>query len=196
MSTRGNSNARGRATTRAIESAAVRLAVDHGAAALTVAQICAEAGVAPRTFFHHFETKEDAILGREMPRVDEQRTREYLSSPSVGVLSGALSLVVLPAAEGDDAQVLLARLSVLRTSPALAERQALRLRPLADEVRGIVRLKLAGLDPRRADTDLDVAAALITQMASSLMLTSALPSVDGAPAPSIHDLAWVWDRLL
>lgn len=193
-SARGNTNARGRATARAIESAAVRLAARHGAAALTVDQICAEAGVAQRTFFNHYDTKEDALLGKELPRIDEQRTREYLSSRTVGVLTGALDLVQLPAT--DDPDLLMARLAILRTSPSLAERQASRLRPLAEDVRGIVVLKLRDLDPARPPGEIDASAGLITQIASSLMLNSALQSATEPPAPTVRDLEWVWDRLL
>ncbi|TFD87012.1 TetR family transcriptional regulator [Cryobacterium lactosi] len=195
MSTRG-SNARGRATARAIESAVVRLATEHGAAALTVDQICTEAGIAQRTFFNHFDTKEDALLGKELPRIDEQRTREYLSSRSIGVLSGALHLVRIPAVDDVDQELLRARIAILRTSPALAERQAMRMLPLADEVQSIVKLKLKDLDPNRSDGELDTSAALITQMASALMLSSALPATDGSSPRTVHDLAWIWHRLL
>lgn len=196
MNTRGNSNARGRATARAIESAAVRLATQHGAAALTVDQICAEAGVAQRTFFNHFDTKEDALLGQELPKIDEQRTREYLSSRETGVLSGALRLVDLSPLESDNPELLLARIEILKSSPALAERQASRLRPIAEEVRGIVLLKLKDLGPERPSDDLEFAASLITQMASSLLLTTALPTNDGPMSRPLEGLSWIWDRLL
>lgn len=196
MNTRGNSNARGRATARAIESAAVRLAATHGAAALTVDQICAEAGIAQRTFFNHFDTKEDALLGQGLPKIDEQRAREYLSSREIGVLSGALGLVDLSPLESGNPELLLARIEILRSSPALAERQASRLRPLAEEVRGIVLLKLKDLGPDRPSDDLDHAAGLITQMASSLLLSTALPTGNGPTPGPLEGLAWIWDRLL
>lgn len=70
------------------------------------------------------------------------------------------------------------------------------MRPLAEEVTSIVRLKLKNLDPSRPDEELDASAALITQMASALMLSSALPPTDESHPPTIHDLAWVWPRLL
>lgn len=196
MSARGGSNARGRATARAIESAAVRLATEQGVAAVTVDQICAEAGIAQRTFFNHFDTKEDALLGKYLPRIDEQRTREYLSSTTVGVLAGALELIQLPAPGESDHELLLARISLLSTSPTLAERQALRMRPLADEVQSIILLKLTDLAPDRSREELHTSAAVITQIVSALMLTSALPSLDGSPTPTVHDLAWIWPRLL
>ena len=86
-------NARGRATVRSTEREAVRLALEHGAAALTVDQICEAVGISQRAFFNHFDTKDDALLGWELPRLNEQRVRKYLAEPAVGVLSGAVTLV-------------------------------------------------------------------------------------------------------
>lgn len=183
------SNARGRATARAIEVAAVRLASEHGAAALTVDQICAEAGVKQRTFFNHFPTKEDALLGSELPALDEQRVREYLSDPHAPVLTGVIGLVDVPGA-GDELTAL--RMQVLASAPTLAERQATRLRPLALEVQGIVRLKLQAIEPDMDDADLDVASALITQLASTLLL-QADTTGEGSP---LDTLRRVWGRLL
>lgn len=71
-------------------------------------------------------------------------------------------------------------ISLLSTSPTLAERQAL----------------LTDLAPDRSREELHTSAVLITQIASALMLTSALPSLDGSPTPTVHDLAWIWPRLL
>ncbi|WP_149084454.1 MULTISPECIES: TetR/AcrR family transcriptional regulator [Microbacterium] len=188
-----NSNARGRATARAIEAAAVRLATEKGVAALTVDEICVAAGVKQRTFFNHFPTKEDALLGAAQPRLNEQRVREYLSDDGVGVLTGALGLVELPAAADGQEDLLEARLRVLSASPALAERQAARLLPLAQEVREIIRLKLRALDRERPASQVDAAADVLTRIASALMLRPG-PS-DGAGA-GLDDLRWVWARLL
>lgn len=188
-----NSNARGRATARAIEAAAVRLAAEKGVAALTVDEICAAAGVKQRTFFNHFPTKEDALLGTAQPRLNEQRVREYLSDGGVGVLTGVLGLVELPAAGDGQEDLLEVRLRVLSASPALAERQAARLLPLAQEVREIIRLKLRALDRERPASQVDAAADVLTRLASALMLQSA--RVGGAGA-GLDDLRWVWERLL
>ncbi|PJI85555.1 TetR/AcrR family transcriptional regulator [Luteimicrobium subarcticum] len=51
------------ATRDALCTAARRLVRAHGLDAVTVEQVCDEAGVARRTFFNYFEKKEDAALG-------------------------------------------------------------------------------------------------------------------------------------
>lgn len=52
-----------RATRRAIHQAALDLAEERGVAAVTVEAIAARADVATRTFFNHFRSKEEAVLG-------------------------------------------------------------------------------------------------------------------------------------
>lgn len=200
---RDTRNARGRATIRAIEHEAVRLALENGAAALTVDQICDAVGISQRTFFNHFDAKDDALLGWDLPQLSEQRTREYLADSSVGVLSGAMGLVDLPAELTEDPDLAHARFRVLTQSPALAERQGARLRPLAAEVAEIVRLKLTSIaGPDIGEERLQTAAALITQMAASLTLRPVLespPQGAGAlpdPSSGLEELRWVWERLI
>jgi AcrR family transcriptional regulator len=52
---------RRRQTSADIRDAAVRLAGDRGFDKVTIEEICAEAGISPRTFFNYFPTKESAI---------------------------------------------------------------------------------------------------------------------------------------
>ncbi len=166
-------------------------------AGLTVDRICAEAGIKQRTFFNHFATKEDAILGRELPRLDEQRVREYLAATEVGVLTGALRLVVLPGTDDPaDTALAAARFEVLSTSPALAERQAVRMLPLVGEVQAVVRLKLRQLEPEASERSIDDAAAVVTQLGASLMLSRAPGRDPVPPEERVASLAWVWDKLL
>lgn len=53
---------RRRQTGREIQTAALRLAQEHGYDKITVDMISAEAGVSPRTFFNYFPSKEAAVL--------------------------------------------------------------------------------------------------------------------------------------
>lgn len=50
-------------TLAALRHAALRLALDRGVEAITVADIATSAGVSRRTFFNYFATKEDALVG-------------------------------------------------------------------------------------------------------------------------------------
>lgn len=50
------------ATRQALHEAALKLMRAAGPDAVTVEEICREAGVSPRTFFNYFETKEDAVF--------------------------------------------------------------------------------------------------------------------------------------
>jgi AcrR family transcriptional regulator len=52
---------RRRQTSADIRGAAVRLAQERGFDRVTIEEICAEAGVSPRTFFNYFPNKESAI---------------------------------------------------------------------------------------------------------------------------------------
>ncbi|MBK1786683.1 TetR/AcrR family transcriptional regulator [Prauserella cavernicola] len=51
-----------RQTRRDLHLAALRLVLDNGLEHVTVDEISAEAGYAPRTFFNHFPTKEAALI--------------------------------------------------------------------------------------------------------------------------------------
>lgn len=55
------------ATRRALQQAALRLALERGVERVTVEDICAEADVAQRTFFNHFAGKDDALVGDPPP---------------------------------------------------------------------------------------------------------------------------------
>ncbi len=197
---------------RSIEREAVRLAQEHGPAALTVDQICAAVGITQRSFFNHFDTKDDALLGWDLPRLSERRVREYLADPTVGVLTGALGLVEAPAELIDDRELAYARLRVLATAPWLAARQAARILPLAGQVQEVVERKLRSI----AQSELDDAAiresaATVTAIAASLTLRltrtpdplaapgdpAGMPLPDPVAAASgLDGLRWIWDRLI
>jgi len=200
---RDNRNARGLATARALERAAVALAARDGTEAVTVDRICAEVGVTQRTFFNHFDTKEDALLGLELPRLDEQRAREYLANASVGILSGALGLIQMPRDFTEDPATARARFAIIASSPSLRLRQSARFAPLAEEVQEVIRLKLHSIaDEAMTEDAIRAAAGIVATMAATLIIQpgpDGLPSIvdsPGAAAERLRSLEWVWSRLL
>ncbi|GIG39329.1 TetR/AcrR family transcriptional regulator [Cellulomonas phragmiteti] len=173
-------NARGRATALRIEQAAVRLATERGLDGLTVDDICLEVGVSQRTFFHHFPTKEDALLGLELPRIDQQRAREYLTDTTVPVLAGALRLIELPPAHLDTPDLLAQQLRLLASSPALQARQGQRFAPLMAEINELVALRLRSAAPDEDPARVALQAAAVTAVGAALVNHTAAAALAGA----------------
>jgi AcrR family transcriptional regulator len=72
---------RGQRNRQALIDVAVELFTANGYEATTVEQISAAAGVAPRTFFHHFASKDDILFDGYAERLDEA-SRRFRASPS------------------------------------------------------------------------------------------------------------------
>ncbi|MCI2418243.1 TetR family transcriptional regulator [Saccharopolyspora sp. K220] len=70
-----------RATRQALQQAAVRLFREHGIEAVTVEDICAQAGVSPRTFFNYFTAKEEVLVPWD-PDIVESTARRVLAQPA------------------------------------------------------------------------------------------------------------------
>ena len=138
---------RGQRNRQALIAAAVELFEANGYESTTVEQISALAGVAPRTFFHHFATKDDLLFDGYADRLD-QATQRFRASRSTS-LWGALAEASAAVAEAISAQpeIFLVRARMYARHPAL---RATRLRinddwidQMTDEV------------ARRLDTDPD-----------------------------------------
>ena len=61
------------ATREALRRAAITLYRRHGPDNVTVDDICAAAGVSPRTFFNHFSTKDEAVFALDVDPADIQQ---------------------------------------------------------------------------------------------------------------------------
>lgn len=68
-----------RATRRAIQQAALRIAIEDGLGAVTVDEISRRADVSPRTFFNYFPSKEQAILGDDPQLPDDQALQTFVA---------------------------------------------------------------------------------------------------------------------
>ncbi len=165
-----SSTPRARRTAAAIEAAAIDLVVEHGYDSVTVDMICDAAGVSQRTFFNHFKTKDAALLGTGLPRVDERAARRFILSTGP-LLAEAVGLIriepdVLPA----DPAMIARRLQAVSQHPALMARQMERLSALEAEVRDIVGLRLRQQAGEAADdAELAEQAELITHMLAGVM---------------------------
>lgn len=65
-------------TRAAIHRAALDLVTEHGLAGVTVEEICAAAGVSPRTFFNYFPSKGNAALGLPATTVPDSARATFL----------------------------------------------------------------------------------------------------------------------
>lgn len=88
---------RRRETARDIHVAALRLAREHGFDAATVEAISAAAGIAPRTFFNYFPTKEDAVVHGPFD-LDEADVATFVAGTAVSYPELLAELVDLLAA--------------------------------------------------------------------------------------------------
>jgi AcrR family transcriptional regulator len=97
------------ATRLAIERAAVDIACDQGYEAATAEAIAAEAGVSLRTFFNYFPSKDTAIVGAGLVRIDEDRARRILEEHGADLLKGIARVARACVAETDPTSTLMRR---------------------------------------------------------------------------------------
>lgn len=167
-------------------------------------QICEAVGITQRTFFNHYSTKEDALLGLDLPQLNQQRAREYLADPAVGVLSGAIALIEFPAIYLDEPAFATAQLRLLAGSSALRSRQAERFAPVALELEELVYLKLRAPNGNDAtDGELRQRASLVISLGAGLLNRVALAAIDdpaaikpGAAEELFDLLRPIWQSLL
>lgn len=111
--------ARGLRNRQALIHAAIELFSTQGYDATTIEQISAAAGVAPRTFFHHFATKDDILFDGYAERLQEA-TRRFRASRSDS-LWGALAETSSAVAEAiaDQPEIFVVRARMYHSVPAL-----------------------------------------------------------------------------
>lgn len=105
-------------TRAALRAAATRLYLEREPGAVTVQDICAAAGVSPRTFFNYFDSKEEALYAWDM-RLSKELVANLAARPAAESPLTALRAAIddtLPGFELGDRQ---ARNKLLRTYPEL-----------------------------------------------------------------------------
>ncbi|MCV7257178.1 TetR/AcrR family transcriptional regulator [Mycobacterium shimoidei] len=111
--------ARGRRNREALVAAAIELFTANGYEQTTVEQIAEVAGVAPRTFFHHFAAKEDILFHGYADRLAEatRRFRAARSASLWNALAEASEAVATAITENPD--IFLVRARMYGDLPAL-----------------------------------------------------------------------------
>lgn len=108
------------ATHRLLRSAALEMSAERGLAKVTVEDIAEAADVSVRTFYDHFATKEDAIVGFDASRVDQLRealTERPLDEPPLESLRNVFRELLVESSEEWPL-----RMEVIRANPDLLPR--------------------------------------------------------------------------
>lgn len=162
-----------RQTHYAIAAATIELAMEHGLASVTIEQIAERADVSPRTFFNHFSSKEDALLGESL-HADDPAELEALAAGGDGLspyeaLRRHISAVLTRRVVADDLAD--RRMQVLARNPELLLRQMARVAAMADSIGDSLARRLvasAGVAPEQARAE---ARMLVHVMAAAVHFT-------------------------
>ncbi len=108
-------------TRRTIERVALDLFEQDGFDATTIDQIAAAADVAPRTFFHHFPSKEDVVLSDDADRLDRIVLALQASSTAAPPWAALQTAFMRVAADYEtERAVLLRRFRIIQAAPSVA----------------------------------------------------------------------------
>jgi len=128
-------------TQRLIQEQAVRLFLEHGYERTTVSDVAAAAGVSPMTVYRHFPTKQDLVLRDEYDALIAQRIAaragaeplirrigQALTDELAAAIGAGMGMPPAPGAErtgadADGRDLLLARIQLVTTTPALRTRR-------------------------------------------------------------------------
>ncbi|MCY7412462.1 MAG: TetR/AcrR family transcriptional regulator [Salinibacterium sp.] len=182
-------SARHAVTSRAIEENAVRLVLKHGLDAVTVDMICEAAGISQRTFFNHFSTKLQAIVGAERPRVDEAAIHRFLASDRSDVLGDLLELLAhFVPGDSTNPELSAARWTLLTRTPALLQIELDRMIAVHRELIEVLALRLARhAAPDETPQEIRDQANLLSHLVAGIMRYSIEPAEPRA-APQPLDL--------
>lgn len=172
------------ATALNIETQAVALALEHGLDHVTVEMICEASEVSARTFFNYFGTKDNAILGKFAPEVDEQKAREFIASNNPDILSEVLGVVNLPDEFIHNPGLELQRMKLLNQNPGLMSKQMERFSHVPVQIEDILFLRLRrDAGPEETEEQTRAFARLTSELIALTfrhMITQAIQS-DGMP---------------
>jgi len=149
------------ATREALRTAALRLFAERGFRETTADEIAAAAGVSRRTFFLHFSSKDEVLLGHIAEQLTVLRAElEYAPTdlPAVARAGHAVAGLAAAMQERDD---LLLQLDLLQQAPALLAINLAQFTAFEGAIADAVRCWLTGPQPRRLSADEDAFAELV-----------------------------------
>jgi AcrR family transcriptional regulator len=127
------------ATYRAIEEAAVEVALEHGYEATTAEAIAERANVSLRTLFNYFPSKDRAIAGRAVALVDRDRARELLDECAPDIFKGMTRIVAAASAGTDfDSTLMRRRHDLICRNPTLLHQQLMAVQEMEEGLARIV----------------------------------------------------------
>lgn len=155
-----------------------RSTVEHGLHGFTIEQLCETVGVSRRTFFNHFASKDDAVLGIEI-NADVEAIDAYAAGGVVAAHLEPLDSIVALAIDQfhragiDRADEVLVR-GVFEREPALVARFLSATDEQLARITDAVRLRFGWDDPA------DRRARLVTEAAAGLLKVTAETFFDDA----------------
>jgi len=183
---RGRRERKKSVTHRQLRAAALRLGAEHGLQKVTVEDIAEAADVSTRTFYDHFSSKEDAIVGFDVERVDQLR-RALRERPLDEAPLDALREVMRELLEESGEEWPL-RMAIIRQDPSLLSR-------MFDSFTTVERVMVEFVAERTAtNPELDLYPVLVTAVATGAFRTSVRfwhHHSESVPLATIFDDAFV-----
>ncbi|MFZ7087085.1 TetR/AcrR family transcriptional regulator [Curtobacterium sp. RRHDQ10] len=133
-----------RATRRAIQQAALRIAIEQGLAAVTVDEISRRADVSPRTFFNYFPSKDEAILGDDPTLPDDGAVDAFVAGAPSGDLIADVGALLAQSTESvvADRDLLPERQQVLKENPQLFSQRMASMKEFQAQLAGVIARRL------------------------------------------------------
>lgn len=183
---------KGQQTSLRIQMVAVDLVLEHGIGGTTVELICKASKVSERTFFNYFKTKELAIIGDELPEIDESKARSFLAAAPGDIFTEALDLIPMQSLNQIQPELFFKRLEMMAKHPELFALNMSKLMSIRNELRELIFLRLRRNAPATIDEDeLRVAASFISEIAASYFRASVERGLLSPGTPSLPPLGGV-----
>lgn len=183
-------------TSLRIQMAAVDLVIKNGIDGTTVEQICQKAEVSERTFFNHFKTKELAVIGDDVPQIDEKLARAFLVAPPGDIFTESLQLISMMSPESSLPALMFKRLEMMTKHPELFALNLSKLMNVRAEHMELIYLRLRRNAPEgMGEEELRRSAALISEIAASYLRSTLEQGLHSGKPPIIQPVENLGARL-